>query len=101
MLGLAGVTAIETNAAALTVSPVEPVMPSKAAEIVTGPGDTAVASPALLIVAQVVSEEVQVTWLLRFSIVSLDKVPVAVNCSVSPVGKLVLAGVTVIDWRVG
>ena len=76
-------------------------MPSKAAEIVTGPGDTAVASPVVLIVAQVVSEEAQVTSLVRFSVVLLDRVPMAVNCSVSPVGRLVLAGVTAIDWRVG
>ena len=55
----------------------------------------------LLIVAQVVSEDAQVTWLVRSSVVLSDSVPVAVNCSVSPAGKLVLAGVTAIDWRVG
>ena len=44
-LVLAGVTAIDLRAAGVAVSPVEPVMPSKVAEIVTGPGDTAVASP--------------------------------------------------------
>ena len=101
-LVLAGVTAIDWRVGgATTVRPVEPVMPSNTAEIVTGPGETAVASPAVLIVAQVVSEEAQVTWLVRFSVVSLDRVPVAVNCSVFPVVRLVLAGVTAIDWRVG
>ena len=79
--------AIDLSAAAVTVSPVVPVMPSKVAEIVTGPGETAVASPVLLIVAQVVSEEAQVTWLVRSSVELSDKVPVAVNCSVSPGGQ--------------
>ena len=50
----------ETVAALLIVSPVEPVMPSKVAEIVTAPADTAVASPVVLIVAHVVSDEAQV-----------------------------------------
>ena len=84
--------------AGTTVSPVEPVKPSKAAEIVTGPGATAVASPVELIVAQVVSEEAQVAWPVRFTVVLLARLPVAVNCSVFPVAKVVLAGVTVIDW---
>ena len=72
------------------------ILPS-VAEIVTGPGDTAVAKPVLLIVAHVVSEEAQVTPLVKTSVDPSDKVPVAVNCSVSPVDRLVLAGVTAID----
>ncbi len=67
-LGVVGV-------AGVTVSPVEPMMPSTAAEIVTEPGDTAVASPAPLIVAHVVSEEAQVTWLVRFWVEWSDRVP--------------------------
>ena len=97
-LVLAGVTAIDLSAAAATVRLVEPLMLPRVAEIVTGPADTAVARPALLIVAHVVSEEAQVTWLVKFSVVPLDNVPVAVNCSVSPTARLVLAGVTAIDW---
>jgi hypothetical protein len=99
-LVLTGVTAIDSSAAAVAVSPVEPLMLPRVAEIVTGPGDTDVARPALLIVAHVVSEEAQVTWLVKFSVVPLDNVPVAVNCSVSPAGRLVFAGVTAIDVRV-
>ena len=99
-LVLAGVTAIDCNTAAVTVKPVEPVIPSKVAEIVTAPGLTAVASPLLLIVAHVTSDDFQVTSDVRFSVELSEKVPVAVNCSVSPTGKLVLAGVTVIDFRV-
>ena len=60
-LVFAGVTVIDWSAAVVTVSPVEPLMLPRAAEIVTGPADTAVARPALLIVAHVVSEEAQVT----------------------------------------
>ena len=96
-LVLAGVTAIDWSAAAVTVNPVEPLILPRVAEIVTGPGDTAEARPVLLIVAHVVSEEAQVTELVKFSVVPLDNVPVAVNCSVSPTGRLVLAGVTAID----
>jgi hypothetical protein len=97
-LVLAGVTAIDWSAAAVIVRPVDPEMVPSVAEIVTGPGATAVASPALLIVAQVVSDEAHVTWLVKFSVDPSDNVPVAVNCSVSPMGRLVLAGVTAIDW---
>ncbi len=102
-LVLAGVTAIEVSVgvAAVTVNPVEPVIPSNAAEIVTGPGLTAVASPLLLIVAHVVSDDFQVTCDVRSSVVLFDNVPVAVNCSVLPVARLVLAGVTAIELRVG
>lgn len=97
-LVFAGVTVIDWRVGtATTVSPVEPVMPSNVAEIVTGPGETAVASPVALIVAQVGSEEAHVTWLVRFSVVSFERVPVAVNCSVFPVSKFVFAGVTAID----
>ena len=99
-LVLAGVTAIDWSAAAVAVRLVVPLMLPSVAEIVTGPGDTDVARPALLIVAHVVSEEAQVTWLVKFSVVPLDNVPVAVNCSVSPAGRLVFAGVTAIDARV-
>ncbi len=98
-LVLAGVTAIDSRTAAVTVKLVEPVMVPSVAEIVTGPGDTAVANPVLLIVAQVVSEEAQVTSVVKFSVEPSDNVPVAVNCSVSPVERLVLTGVTAIDWR--
>ena len=97
---MTGVTAIDWSAAAVAVRLVEPLMLPRVAEIVTGPGDTDVARPELLIVAHVLSEEAQVTWLVKFSDIPLDNVPVAVNCSVIPTGRLVLAGVTAIDARV-
>src|SRR5262249_17627882 len=99
MLGLAGVTAIDSKTAAVIVNPVVPVIPSRVADIVSGPGPTAVASPALLIVAQVVSDEAQFTSVVRFWVELSENVPVAVNCSVSPTGRLVFTGVTAIDSR--
>ena len=65
MLGLAGVTAIETSAAAVTVSTVEPVMPLNVALIFEVPAPTAVASPVLETVATDVVADAHVTWLVR------------------------------------
>jgi hypothetical protein len=100
-LVLTGVTAIDLSTAAVTVKPVDPEIEPSVAEMVTGPGETAVANPAVLIVAHVVSEDAQVTWFVKFSVDPSENVPVAVNCSVSPTGRLVLAGVIAIDVRVG
>src|SRR5262245_53984766 len=56
-LGLAGVTAMDWRAAAVTVITVEPLIPLSAALIVEVPVPTAVARPAALIVAtEVVAE---------------------------------------------
>ena len=52
-----------------------------------------------MIVATEVVAEAQVTWLVRSWVELSEKVPVAVNCSVSPLGTLGLAGVTAIDCR--
>ena len=49
--GFAGVTAIDSSVAAVTVSTVEPVTPSDVAVIVDGPVATPVARPAAVIVA--------------------------------------------------
>ena len=54
---MAGVTAIETSAAAVTVSVVEPETEFEVAVIVVEPWVTAVASPLLLMVAVPVFEE--------------------------------------------
>ena len=55
------------------------------------------ASPAAVIVATEVVADAQVTWLVRFCVELSEKVPVAVNCWVFPLGTLGLAGVTAID----
>ena len=72
MLGPAGIRAIETSAAGVTVKPVDPDTPPLAAVILTDPGLTLVARPweadALLIDAMVGSEDVQATDAVRFCV---------------------------------
>ena len=58
------------------------------------------ARPAAEIVAVEAVPDAQVTRLVRFSVELSENMPVAVNCSVSPFGRLGLAGVTTIDTRV-
>ena len=75
---VAGVTAIETKTAGVTVS-VTPgeVTPPRLAVIVVGPAAIPVATPEELIVAVAVLEDVQVTPLVKFCVVELLNVPVA------------------------
>src|SRR6202030_802743 len=98
--GFAGVTAMDTSVAAVTVSVVLPVMPLEAAWMVVVPIVTAVAKPAALIVATVTAEELHVAVLVRFCVVPSLKVPVAVNCCVPPFGTDEFAGVTAKDTSV-
>jgi len=91
-----GVTAIETNTGAVTVNVVEPWIVPEVAAIVVVPGARLVASPPLLTVAIVVADEVQVAVLVRFCVVPLLYVPVAVNCCFSPAGTDGDAGASVI-----
>src|SRR6266481_9863395 len=64
------------------------------------PIPAAVPSPAALIVATVVVNELQVTELVRFCVELSLNVPVAVNCCVVPLGIEALAGVTAMDTSV-
>jgi hypothetical protein len=98
--GFAGVTAIDCNVAAVTVSPVEPAMDEDVAVIVDDPTPAPVAKPAAVIVAVAVFDEVHVAVLVRFWVVPSLKVPVAVNCWVAPLVIDGFVGVTAIDWRV-
>ena len=72
MLGSAGIRAIETRDAGVTVKPVDPDTLPLAAVIVTDPGLTLVARPweaaALLIDATAGSEHVQATDAVRFCV---------------------------------
>src|SRR6516165_8710371 len=99
MLGLAGVRAIDSRAAAVTVSVVEPLMLPMVALILELPVPLAVAKPAAVMVATVVAAEAQVTWVVRTCVELSEYVPVAVNCWVVPLAMLGLAGVTAIDSR--
>jgi hypothetical protein len=98
--GFAGVTAIDCNVAAVTVSKVEPLMDDDVAVIVEVPTPAPVARPAALIVAVEVVPEDQVTVDVRFCVVPSLNVPVAVNCCVAPLVIDGFAGVTAIDCSV-
>ena len=69
--GLAGVTAIETKVGVDTVSAADPVTAPEVAVIVDVPAPTAVANPAALMVATLVSKEVQTAEFVRFAVVPL------------------------------
>jgi hypothetical protein len=101
MLGLVGVTAMETSAAGVTVKVVLPVIPPELAVIVVAPGVSDVAKPmvpgALLMVATDVEDELQITVVVRFCVVPSSKVPVAVNCWLVPKAMLGLVGVTAME----
>jgi hypothetical protein len=93
----AGVTAIDTSVAAVTLRPVDPVMEPCLAEIVVDwPEVTPVASPAALMVAAVVFDELQVTELVTSCILLSENVAVALNCVVTPGLSEESAGVTAI-----
>ena len=72
MLGLVGVTAMDTSVAEVTVRVVDPEMIPDAAVIVVEPAATEVAIPsepaALLMIATPVDEELQVTVAVRFCV---------------------------------
>ena len=73
MLGLAGVTAMDTSVAVVTVSVVDPDIPPDVAVTVVEPAAAEVANPlepaALLIVAAPVFDELQVAAVVRSCVV--------------------------------
>jgi type III secretory pathway component EscT len=95
--GLAGVTASDTSAGAVTVRPVDPLIEPKVAWIVALPVATPVARPAAVMLATPVLLELHVTELVRFCVLLSLYVPVAVNCCVAPLAIDEFAGVTAID----
>ena len=106
MLGLVGVTEIDTSVAGVTVSVVVPdtFVAGSMAVIETEAVAIDVAKPfepdALLILATPVVDDPQVTDAVKFCVVLSVYVPVAVNCFVVPRGMLGLVGVTEIDTSV-
>jgi hypothetical protein len=91
---LAGVTNMERKVAEVTVRVAFPDLPPKVAVMVGVPAARAVAKPLLLTVAIDVSEEVQATFAVMSKLVASEYIPRAVNCWVTPEGRLGLAGVT-------
>jgi hypothetical protein len=69
--------------------------------MVVDPVPTALASPAVLIVATAAAEELHVAVLVRFCVLPSEYVPVAVNCCVLPLVIDAFAGVTAIDTSAG
>lgn len=100
MLGLVGVTSIETSVALVTVNWVEPETLATVAVIVLLPAEMDVANPALLIVATPVLVELHVAKFVRSCGVPSENIPVAVNCVVVPCAMLELVGVTSMDTSV-
>jgi hypothetical protein len=98
---LAGVTAIETSAAGLTVSVAVPLIEPEEAVIVDVPTLTLVARPPAAIVATEVVDEPQVAVLVRFCVLPSLYVPVAVNCWVVPLAIDAVLGVTAIEVSTG
>jgi hypothetical protein len=104
ILGLVGVTARETRVAEVTVSVVEPEIPSDVAVIVVKPAATPVAVPLdpeiSLIVATAAFDDIQFVDAVRSCVVLSENVPVAVNCRVVSMARLGLDGVTAIEISV-
>ena len=98
MLAFAGVTAMETRLAPVTVRDAVPLTEPEAAVIVTGPVPTAAAIPEALMDATFVAEEDQVTDVSNCVLPS-SKVPTAVNCCAVPCATELVAGVTSIEIR--
>jgi len=101
IVGDSGVTAIETNTGAVTVSVVELLIDPDVAVIVVLPCAAVVASPVVLIVPTFVDEELHATVLVRFWVLPSVYVPVAANCWVLPFGIDGPVGLTAIDTSTG
>src|SRR5207248_492435 len=98
IVGVVGVTAIETSVAAVTVSVVVPPM---VAEIVVAPTATPVARPPVAaIVAAGVADEAQAACAVTSWRVPSVKTPVARYCWVVPTAIVAFAGVTEMDASV-
>lgn len=99
--GFAGVTATDTNGGRRTVRTVEPLIGPSVAVTLELPAATAVATPAVLMVATVVVVDVHVADAVRSCVLLFVYVPVAANCCVVPLPIDGFAGVTAIDTRAG
>src|SRR6202022_2626806 len=84
--GFAGVTAIDANTGAVTVSVAVPCTVPETALIVVGPCPRVVAAPVALIVATVVADELHVAVPVKSAVLPSPVVPVAVHCSGVPFG---------------
>jgi hypothetical protein len=93
----AGVTAIETSVAGVTVTRVDAVRPPKAAVTALRPTASVVATPAFVIVRTRVSLELHMTVAVRSAMEPSAYVPVARNGIVTPTPTTGIVGVTAIE----
>jgi hypothetical protein len=104
IVALPGVTAIDSSAAAVTVSVVVPCTAPELAVIVTVPVPALVASPwlpaVLLMLATDPVSELHSTVPVTSCVLPSVNVPVAENCCVVPSGITGIAGVTAIETSV-
>jgi hypothetical protein len=98
ILEFAGVTAIDTNAALLTLSEAVPVTEPEIALMVDDPVPTAVARPEGLMVAVPGSDDVHVTD-VKSCVLPSSKVPTALNCCSVPRAIATAFGSTSMDIR--
>jgi len=92
----------QASIAGVTVKVLEPLTVPDVAVTVVEPPPAVVASPALLMVATAVADELHVAVLVRLLVEPSLNVPVAVNCCVlKSVVADGFAGVTAMDERVG
>jgi hypothetical protein len=86
------------------VNVVELFIPPIVAVMVDVPMATPVTTPcvpeALETLATAVSDDLQVTWLVRSCVELSEYMPMAMNCTVPPAATLELAGVTMIISRI-
>jgi hypothetical protein len=100
MAGIAGVTAIETKAAGVTMSVVDPPMEPDAADTFVFPTATLVAFPCAFMVAIVESAVFHVVVAVKSWVLPSEKVPVAKNCRLVPRAMEGFWGETAIETRV-
>ena len=99
--GLVQLTAIESNGDEVTVSVADgELTAARVAVMFDVPLATPVARPLGVRVAALVTDDAQVAIVVRFCVVELLNVPVAVYCTVLPGEIVMLAGLTAIDCRV-
>src|SRR5258708_22243359 len=94
----AGVTAIETRVAALTVRLAVPLTPPEVAVIVVDPLPVLLANPVASTVATDVEDEDQVSG-VSSCVLPSSKLPTAVNCRVVPSAMAGVVGVTAMETR--
>jgi hypothetical protein len=97
IVAVGGLSAIDTSAAPVTVSPVDPLTVPEVALTVAVPLPTLCPSPVLLIVAVVGVSEDHVAVAVRSCMLPSVYVPVAVNCCVVPIAIVGVAGLSAID----